>query len=218
MRKDKVIIQSQLYMHEYIIALKLSAVPRLSVGRILEESGNYYMVQFVHLPEPISCPLDSVEKIDISRTGKKKWTELNNGVCHDCGGACSFFEFKICDRCHILKRRTVYFDWNQNDKWGRATYRPSCKDCRKNIDGVNMPASEKRKAELTRPSGIWSCPICEKTQMIEMMASKPRMDHDHATGKFRDWICDSCNTGLGRFKDEIYILERAIEYLKGNYS
>ena len=39
-------------------------------------------------------------------------------------------------------------------------------------------------------------------------------DHDHLTGKAREWICDSCNTGLGRFKDDITILQRAIDYLK----
>lgn len=205
-------------MHEYVVALDVEEVPRLSVGLILEKFEHSYMVKFVHLHDPISCLLDSVKIIDISRTGKKNWTELDNGFCHECGGDCNCYEYKICDRCHILKRRTVDFDWNQNDKWGRATYRPSCKECRKSIDGVNMPASEKRRAENTRPSGIWSCPICEKPQMVEMMASKPRMDHDHTTGRFRDWICDSCNTGLGRFKDNITVLERAIEYLKGYYS
>ena len=81
-----------------------------------------------------------------------------------------------------------------------------------------MPASEKRRASVTKPKGIWECPICKKKQIVEMMASPPRMDHDHATGKFRDWICDSCNTGLGRFKDDISTLNTAIEYLKKDYS
>lgn len=205
-------------MNEYVVALNVDSVPRLSVGLIIEELVNSYKVAFVHVDEPISCPLDSVKIFDIKRTGKKKWTELDKGVCHECGGACNCYEYKICDRCHILKRRTIDFDWNQNDKWGRATYRPSCKDCRKGIDGVKMSASEKRKASATKPRGIWECPICMKRQIVEMMASPPRMDHDHATGKFRDWICDSCNTGLGRFKDDIYTLNRAIEYLKGDYS
>ena len=40
--------------------------------------------------------------------------------------------------------------------------------------------------------------------------------HDHKTGRPRAWICDSCNTGIGRFKDEIEILKNAIEYLKTN--
>jgi hypothetical protein len=39
-------------------------------------------------------------------------------------------------------------------------------------------------------------------------------DHDHKTGKAREWICDSCNTGLGRFKDDVKLMQIAIDYLK----
>jgi len=39
-------------------------------------------------------------------------------------------------------------------------------------------------------------------------------DHDHTTGMAREWICDSCNTGLGRFKDNLKLLEKVIVYLK----
>ena len=39
-------------------------------------------------------------------------------------------------------------------------------------------------------------------------------DHDHNTGNIRDFICDSCNTGLGRFKNGENYLHNAIEYLK----
>ncbi|WP_230380692.1 endonuclease domain-containing protein [Helicobacter pylori] len=39
-------------------------------------------------------------------------------------------------------------------------------------------------------------------------------DHNHDTGQGREWICDSCNTGLGRFKDNPKFLEKVIEYLK----
>ena len=49
---------------------------------------------------------------------------------------------------------------------------------------------------------------------IPGLTSKVVLDHDHKTGKGRAWICDSCNTGLGRFKDDIELLESAIQYLK----
>ena len=60
---------------------------------------------------------------------------------------------------------------------------------------------------------VFVCPICEKQTVIGVTARIVR-DHDHDTGMGRKWICDSCNTGLGRFKDDITILETAIEYLK----
>lgn len=44
------------------------------------------------------------------------------------------------------------------------------------------------------------------------------MDHCHETGSFRGWICDNCNVGLARFKDNINILKKAISYLEDNKS
>ena len=42
------------------------------------------------------------------------------------------------------------------------------------------------------------------------------VDHCHKTGKIRGLICDSCNVGLGRFKDNIDNLKNAIKYLEKN--
>ena len=41
-------------------------------------------------------------------------------------------------------------------------------------------------------------------------------DHDHHTGHIRGFICDSCNTGLGRFKNGDNYLKNAIRYLEEN--
>lgn len=51
------------------------------------------------------------------------------------------------------------------------------------------------------------CECCGK-------AGKVHWDHDHTTGKFRGWLCVSCNTGLGKLGDSVEGLERAIAYLK----
>jgi 5-methylcytosine-specific restriction endonuclease McrA len=42
------------------------------------------------------------------------------------------------------------------------------------------------------------------------------IDHDHQTGKVRGVLCNGCNNGLGRFKDNQTILRLAIEYLDRN--
>lgn len=39
-------------------------------------------------------------------------------------------------------------------------------------------------------------------------------DHDHHTGNIRDFICDSCNTGLGRFNNGKNVLKDALHYLE----
>jgi hypothetical protein len=44
------------------------------------------------------------------------------------------------------------------------------------------------------------------------------LDHDHKTGKFRGWLCQSCNVGLGHLGDSIASLQSAIAYLIRNES
>jgi hypothetical protein len=39
------------------------------------------------------------------------------------------------------------------------------------------------------------------------------VDHNHKTGAVRGLLCDSCNTGIGMFKDSPSIMLRAINYL-----
>lgn len=41
------------------------------------------------------------------------------------------------------------------------------------------------------------------------------IDHCHVSGKFRGLLCYRCNLALGQIGDDISILERAIDYLKG---
>jgi transcription elongation factor Elf1 len=78
-----------------------------------------------------------------------------------------------------------------------------------------MQLSEKKRMEDVKPpkNSVFTCPICEKRTIVGITANLVR-DHDHDTGLGREWICDSCNTGLGRFKDNINFLQKVIDYLK----
>jgi hypothetical protein len=40
------------------------------------------------------------------------------------------------------------------------------------------------------------------------------LDHDHATGKFRGWLCNYCNRALGMFRDNVSFMRKAISYLE----
>jgi len=55
------------------------------------------------------------------------------------------------------------------------------------------------------------CRICCKSFKL------PRdihVDHSHTTKKVRGILCSNCNTGLGKFQDNITFLKAAIKYLK----
>lgn len=53
------------------------------------------------------------------------------------------------------------------------------------------------------------CGICGNANGNKRLA----VDHDHTTGKVRGLLCDSCNQGLGFFKDSVERLEAAIQWL-----
>lgn len=59
------------------------------------------------------------------------------------------------------------------------------------------------------------CAICgqRETDTRGGLTKHLAVDHDHATDKVRALLCSSCNTGLGKFKDDTEILAKAIAYL-----
>ncbi len=59
------------------------------------------------------------------------------------------------------------------------------------------------------------CAICgsPETQKRSGKLKALAVDHCHASGKIRELLCTACNQGLGKFKDNPVILQKAIEYL-----
>jgi len=39
------------------------------------------------------------------------------------------------------------------------------------------------------------------------------IDHCHGTGRVRGLLCSTCNRGLGHFKDNVFTMQSAIDYL-----
>lgn len=180
----------------FVIANKqVDNIAKNSVGVVEALNGNFAMVLFIGVNEIKKMRYEDLESIDIYKTGKG-------------------FDVKICNICHILKN-TSSFEVNQTDAKGNKTTRPSCRECRKQIDGIKLSAAEKKRMDkLAPPKGsVFTCPICEKRSIVGITANLVR-DHNHETGEGREWICDSCNTGLGRFKDNPKFLEKVLEYLR----
>lgn len=69
---------------------------------------------------------------------------------------------------------------------------------------------EEYKILLKRQKG--KCAICRRLQRVKRW--RLAIDHNHRTGKYRGLLCNTCNTAIAFFNEDIIILQRAIEYLK----
>ena len=126
---------------------------------------------------------------------------------------------KICPSCNRELLRTA-FPRAYNRPLGIASH---CKECRK----ARYPydATKHKHVHLRNRYGLeWDeyielflsqnkkCRICDTP--LELTNRKAQLDHCHVTGKVRGFLCSSCNRGLGCFKDDTKLLEKAMLYIK----
>lgn len=169
-------------------------VQKDDVGIVESELKGRFVVFFIRIWRKVLMSKNDLEIFDVRKSGDG-------------------FHKKICNICHKLLN-TVEFAKNQNAKNNRSVRRPSCKECRKQLEGVNVTQSEKIKWQKSKPvNEPFECPVCAK-RTIAGITSKVVLEHDHRSGNVRGWVCDSCNTGIGRFKDDIGLLKRAIKFLE----
>lgn len=145
---------------------------------------------------------------------------------------------KKCSRCHISKplesfcKHRGMIDGHNNN----------CKECVKKYTEENKEKIRKyksdyyyanrekcierdRKNHLKRKYNVtveWyeeqlkkqngQCKICGTTDG-RGISSLLHVDHNHETGKVRGLLCQSCNTGIGLFKENTELLEKAIQYV-----
>jgi hypothetical protein len=98
------------------------------------------------------------------------------------------------------------------------------KSKRKNRDNIH-------KSEIKRLYGILPeeydrmmkeqngvCKICGKEETRKSRTpgkiSKLAVDHDHKTGQIRALLCSDCNTGIGKLRDDPFLIDKAAAYLR----
>ena len=123
---------------------------------------------------------------------------------------------KICLSCHRLKPLGE-FPVNQSNRAGQPTTRPRCKECFALESGPSLSKKVREAfSELVgapKHGDLWRCPCCRKYSIAGVTADT-RVDHDQERHRPRGIICDSCNTGLGRFKNGIDHLVDAADYIR----
>jgi len=71
----------------------------------------------------------------------------------------------------------------------------------------NITIEEYKKIKTNQNN---KCAICN----IDLYKEKSCIDHNHINGKVRGILCRSCNWGIGHLKDNIKIIQSAVDYLK----
>ena len=107
-----------------------------------------------------------------------------------------------CLDCKETKNQIHFHANSGNDVFNRKVLLRTCKICK------NKQRSIILKLIKENPKNTDNCDCCGKYY------ENLECDHNHKTYKFRGWLCNNCNSGMGRFGDNIENLEQAIEYLK----
>ena len=121
-----------------------SEIEKFDVGMIEAKDDIYCTVLFLRLNKSITILKKDLKKINLVKTGDE-------------------FENKICDRCYKYLNTEELFSNNRIKKGNKITKRPSCKNCRKLIDGKSITKIEKMRWIKIKPiNELFSCPICNK--------------------------------------------------------
>lgn len=104
---------------------------------------------------------------------------------------------KVCIYCNLTKNvdefpRHIHYKDNLDAR---------CKECIKHHTKIR---NELRKVAPDKPE---VCECCKKP------TDKWALDHDHSDNTFRGWLCDQCNTGIGKLGDNIEGIVNALNYL-----
>lgn len=135
-------------------------------------------------------------------------------------GAATYVTGKACVWGHVAPRKTSNGHCTVCDQ---ARYsRDKCKvTSRKQINKLRrMFAHRWAKTNAGRrfsgfPNPLRAAPednVCECCGKMEIKRNLA-LDHCHVTQAFRGWLCNSCNTGIGKLGDNEQGLRKALDYL-----
>src|SRR6056300_888524 len=106
--------------------------------------------------------------------------------------------FKVCKHCQQSKHVTEFH---------KHLLRPDGRDHRCKVC-KNKSSQILRQIRKTAPPKPDKCDCCNATD------KKLYLDHCHITKTFRGWICDNCNSGIGKLGDNLEGVTKAITYLQ----
>jgi hypothetical protein len=95
----------------------------------------------------------------------------------------------------------------ENQEYFREAWRAQCKEYNlQNQYGISLEQFEARRKEQGD-----RCAICHEE--FGVLGLRPVVDHHHKTGKFRAVLCNNCNVGLGKLRENPELMRKAADYL-----
>jgi hypothetical protein len=108
-----------------------------------------------------------------------------------------------CDVCKQERLDIEFAIYRTNKAATRRYYSRMCRTCGSLVSKERQALKEEHPPP---PSGT-PCDCCGKIDRLFI-------DHDHATGAWRGWLCRSCNVGLGMPGDCEEGILQALSYLQ----
>lgn len=132
-----------------------------------------------------------------------------------------------CPKCGEMKPREDYYGVRKRSGWCRvcsraksAAYYAANKE-RQKAKHREWVAANKARVAAHKAKSAYGIPLDEFEQLMRegkcAICGSPerlRIDHCHVSERVRGVLCDSCNKGLGFFKDDPRRLRAALRYLK----
>jgi hypothetical protein len=135
---------------------------------------------------------------------------------------------KHCNKCNTTKSRE---DFTKLKRSKDGLY-SICKSCKSKAERAwRTPEKTKQynlkkdfdltpegyKKMLDEQGGV--CAICKELETTVRCGKVQALsvDHCHTTGKIRGLLCNRCNRALGKFKDNIVTIQRALSYLENSH-
>lgn len=120
---------------------------------------------------------------------------------------------KVFTHCGEEKSIEEYYNFARS-KDGKHCYCKICDD----LIRVDNRLKKKYGITLKEYNVLWDsqknlCAICGSPRTTERLFC---VDHCHTTGKVRGILCIKCNSALGKFNDDVGLLNKAILYLQDN--
>ena len=150
--------------------------------------------------------MTKAEKLGLPKNTKVAWKEK--------GDAIAAAGVQTCTKCNITKPLND-FPQHRKNRFGKPRY-SYCKLCHSDYQRYvrlrrefHITEADYKAIELFQNG---ACALCEKAPLPGH--NKLSVDHRHTDGLLRGLLCWTCNRLLGCFRDNVAMLQRAVDYLQ----